>query len=147
MFAQLIDAAGVLFLVAVAVEFVAVFAEQAGAARSPDEDAPKRSGGNALLAVSALLTPGLLLAHGFLVTHGADTTLRIWAMGAPVAAMIGGALVGGVFGAVARGAAPLMRRIALPLGLAALAVTLAATWPSIRILIDAAQNGGVILTN
>ncbi|MGE0742218.1 MAG: hypothetical protein AB7O98_12835 [Hyphomonadaceae bacterium] len=145
MFAQLIEAAGVWFLVAAAAELVAVLVEQAAAARSPEEEAPRRGGPSAaLLAVSALLAPGLLLAHGFLATHGGDTMLRAVAVGTPIAAMIVGALLGGILGAVAKGAAPLMRRLALPLGLIALAVTIFATWPSIQTLITAAQNGGVI---
>lgn len=146
MFTDLMEAVGVLFLAAVALEFVAVFAEQAGAARSPDDEPVKRGPAAALLALSALLTPGLLLAHGFLSTHDSDSGLRIWAMGAPVAAMIGGALIGAAAGAVAPAAAPFMRRASLVLGLTALAVTIGATWPSIQVLIEAAQNGGVILT-
>lgn len=143
MLAALIQTAGLWFVVACAFEAVATFVEQAGAARSPEEDAQRR--GVAALAILAVttLTPGLLLTHGFLATHGADATLRIWAMGAPAAAMIGGALLGGVFGALARGAAPVMRRLALPAGIAALVVTIYATMPSIATLAAAARTGVV----
>jgi hypothetical protein len=145
MLATLFQTAGLWFVVACALEAIATFVEQAGAARSPDEDAERR--GFAALAILAVttLTPGLLFAHGFLSTHGADTMLRIWAMGAPAAAMIGGALLGGVFGALARGAAPYMRRVALPAGIAALVVTIYATMPSIATLAAAARTGVVEL--
>lgn len=144
MLAALIDTAGIWFLAAVALEALATFVETAGAARSPDDDSPRR--GFAALAVLAVttLTPGLLFVHAFLSTHGADTMVRIWAMATPAAAMIGGSLLGGVFGAVARPAAQFMRRLALPLGVAALIVTVYATMPSIALLVEAARNGGVI---
>jgi hypothetical protein len=145
MLGTLIETVGLWFFVAVAAEALAVFVEQAGAARSPDDDAPKH-GASALLAlILSLLTPGLLLAHGFLATHGQDQTLRILAMAAPVAAVLVGALVGAIFGAIAKGATSTMRTLALPLDLAAFAVAIFATLPSIRVLIEAAQNGGVIV--
>jgi hypothetical protein len=144
MFARLIELAGLWFLAAAALEFVAVFVEQAGAARSPEEDASRGKLANAALMLAALATPGLLLAHAFLVTHEADIIVRVWAMGAPIAAMLGGSILGGVFGALARGAAPSMRKVAPVLSLAALAATIVAAWPSILVLIAAARNGGVI---
>jgi hypothetical protein len=54
-------------------------------------------------------------------------------------------LVGAIFGAIAKGATSTMRTLALPLDLAAFAVAIFATLPSIRVLIEAAQNGGVIV--
>jgi hypothetical protein len=145
MLAALIQTAGLWFVVACALEAVATFVEQTGAARSPEEDAPRR--GFAALAVLAAttLTPGLLFAHGFLSTHGADAALRIWAMAAPAVAMIGGALLGGVLGALAPGAASVMRRLALPAGIAALIVTIYATLPSITTLVGAARTGVIQL--
>jgi hypothetical protein len=144
MLEQLIATAGIWFLAACALEALATFVEVAGAARSPEEEAPRR--GVAALAVLAvtMLTPGLLLAHGFLSTHGAEPMLRVWALGAPAAALVGGAILGGVFGAVARPAAALMRKLALPFGVAALAVTIYATLPSIVLLTEAARSGGII---
>ncbi|MEZ5996728.1 MAG: hypothetical protein R3C25_13355 [Hyphomonadaceae bacterium] len=144
MFANLIATAGLGFAIAVALEALAVFVEQAGAARSPDEDTPRRGiAALAMLALSAL-TPGLLLAHGFLSTSAAGQTLRLVAMAAPVAAVIGGSLLGAVCGALARGAAPLMRKLALPAALIAMAATIYATLPSIRALAEAAKHGGVV---
>jgi hypothetical protein len=148
MFANLIQIVGLWFLVACALEAVAVFVEQAGAARSPDEEDGKKRGASALLAfLLSLLTPGLLLAHGFLSTHEQEQTLRVIAMGLPIAAVLLGALLGAIFGAVARGTAPAMRKLALPLDLVAFAVAIFATLASIQVLIGAAQNGGVITTN
>lgn len=145
MLATLIQTAGLWFLAAVALEALATFVETAGAARSPDEDSPRRGlGALAVLAVTTL-TPGLLFVHGFLSTHGVDPMVRLWAMGAPAAAMIGGALLGGLFGAIARSAAGLMRRLALPLGIAALIVTVYATMPSIALLAEAARTGVITL--
>lgn len=147
MFANLIQIVGVWFLVACALEALAVFAEQAGAARSPDEEDGKQRGASALLAfLLSLLTPGLLIAHGFLSTHGQDQ-LRVIAMALPIAAVLLGALLGAIFGAVARGAAPAMRRLALPLDLVAFVVTIFATLAGIQVLLGAAQDGGVIYTN
>ena len=145
MLSALVETCGAAFLAALGLEALAVFVEQAGAARSPEEDDAKRGAGTLALFVAGALTPGLLLAHGFVATNRQED-LRIWAMGAPLAAMLGGALLGAVFGAIARAAAPFMRKAALPLDLAALVVAIYATWPSIRVLIDAAQHGGVILT-
>jgi hypothetical protein len=145
MFADLIKIVGVWFLIACVAEALAVFVEQAGAARSPDDETKRGSGVALLSFVASLLTPGLLLAHGFLATHGAEQSLRVLAMGAPIAAVLLGALVGAIAGALLRAAAPAMRTLALPLDLAALAVAIYATLPSIRILLGAMQNGGVIL--
>lgn len=145
MLAALIQTAGLWFLVAVALEALATFVETAGAARSPDEEPPRRAfSALAVLAVTTL-TPGLLFVHGFISTHGADPMVRLWAMAAPAAAMIGGALLGGLFGAAVRSAAGLMRTLALPLGVAALAVTIYATMPSIARLAEAAQTGVITL--
>lgn len=144
MFASVIQTAGLWFLVAVALEAIAVFVGQAGAARSPDEEAPPRKAGALLALVLSTVTPGLLLTHAFLTTHGGDPMLGIWAMGAPIAAVLGGALLGAILGAATRSAAPTMRKLALPLDLIAFAVTIFAALPSIQTLIAAAQNGGVI---
>jgi hypothetical protein len=110
MLGTLIQTVGVWFLIAVAIQAVTVFVEQAGAARSPEEAAPRRgAGGLAILAASAL-SPGLLLAHGFLATRGLeDAALCIWAIGLPIGAVLGGSLHGAMFGALALAAAPLMR--------------------------------------
>ncbi len=148
MFASLIQIVGLWFLVACALEALAVFVEQAGSARSPDEEDGHKRGASALLAfLLSLLTPGLLLAHGFLATHGQDQTIRVLAMALPIGAVLLGALFGAIFGAVAKGAAPTMRKLALPLDLVAFGVAVFATLASIQLLISAAQNGGVITTN
>ena len=148
MFASLIQTVGLWFLVACALEALAVFVEQAGSVRSPDEeDGRKRSASALLVFVLSLLTPGLLLAHGFLTTNGQDQTLRVIAMGLPIAAVLVGALLGAIFNAFAKGLAPAMRKIALPFDLAAFAVAVFAALTSIQTLITAAQNGGVIVLN
>lgn len=138
---QLIAIAGLWFFAACAAEFAAVFVEQAGAARSPEEDASRRRAASLMLMLVSLLTPGLLLLHGFFLTAGADTLLRIWIMAAPVAAMLLGAIFGAILGALAGSAAPTMRKLALPLGLAALALALYATSPSIVALANGLQDG------
>jgi hypothetical protein len=65
-------------------------------------------------------------------------------LAAPATALVGGAILGGLFGAIARPAATLMRRLAIPFGVAALAITIYATLPSVALLTGAAQSGGVI---
>ncbi|MFN3463772.1 MAG: hypothetical protein ACK4X1_06795 [Terricaulis sp.] len=144
MLGTLIQLVGVWFFVAVAIEALAVFAEQWGAARSPDEEAPKH-GALALVALLfTIITPGLLLAHGYISTQGQDQTYFFLAVGAPIAAVLIGALLGAIMGAVAGGAAPLMRKLALPLDAVAFAVAVYATLTSIQTLFQAAQNGGVV---
>jgi hypothetical protein len=138
---QLIATAGIWYFVACAAAFAAVFVEQAGAARSPDEDSERKGAAALVLMLASLFTPGLLLMHGFFLTAAVDTLLRIWIMAAAVAAILLGSILGAIFGAVARGAAPTMRKLALPLGLAALALTLFATSPSIVALVNGLQDG------
>jgi hypothetical protein len=139
---QLIAIAGLWFFVACIAAFTSVFVEQAGAARAPDEEGERKHGAIALmLMLISLLTPGLLLLHGFFLTAAVDTLLRIWIMAAPIAAILVGSILGAVLGAVARNTAPVMRKLALPLGLAALALTLFATSPSIVALVNGLQDG------
>lgn len=137
MLGTLIQTVGIWFLVAVALEALAVFVEQWGAARSPDDEAPKHNALALLALVLTLITPGLLLAHGFLRTEGGDQTIRVLAIGAPIAAILVGALLGAIVGSAARGLAPTMRKLALPLDLIAFAVTIYATLASIQALIAA----------
>ncbi len=144
MLEALIQIVGPMFLAAVALETVSVLAEQWGAARSPDEEASKHSALALLALLLTILTPGLLLTHGYVATHAQDQTLGVIAIGLPIAAVLVGALMGAILGAVAKGAAPLMRKLALPLDIAAFAVTLYATLSTIQLLIQAAQNGGVV---
>lgn len=138
---QLIETAGVWFFVACAFTFAAVFFEQAGAARSPEEDGERKPAITIVLMLASLLTPGLLLLHAFFLTPGVDALLRAALMAAPIAAVLGGSLLGAIFGALARGAAPAMRKLAVPLGLAALALTLFAVSPSILALFNGLQDG------
>ena len=146
MLSALLETTGYWFLIASAALALAVFVGQAGAARSPDEDRLPNSAHALLTLLLTLTTPGLLLAHAFLVTHELDPTLRILAMAAPIGAVLLGSLLGAMFGAAANGAASAMRTLALPLELAAFALTIFATLASLRILLAAAQNGGVIVT-
>jgi hypothetical protein len=138
---QLIETAGIWFFAACIAAFAAVFVEQAGAARSPEEDGETKSAAKLMLMLASVLTPGLLLVHGFFLTAATDTMLRVWLMGVPIAAVLLGSLLGAIMGAAARGAAPFMRKLALPLGLAALALTLFATTPSIVALVNGLQDG------
>ena len=139
---QLIAIAGLWYFAACAAAFASVFVEQAGAARSPEEDGERTGGAAALLLILAsLLTPGLLLLHGFFLTAAVDTLLRIWVLATPIAAIVLGSMLGGILGATSRNLAPAMRRLALPFGLAALALTLFATSPSIVALANGVQDG------
>jgi hypothetical protein len=139
--AQLIATAGVWYFAACAIAFGSVFVEQAGAARSPEDDGERKGAAALMLMLASLLTPGLLLLHGFFLTAAVDSLLRIWIMAAPVAAIVLGSMFGAILGAVARNAVPAMRKLALPLGLAALALTLFATSPSIVALVNGLQDG------
>ena len=138
---ELMATAGVWFFAACIAAFAAVFVEQAGAARSPEEDGEHKGAASLMLMLTSLLTPGLLLLHGFFLTAASDTALRVWIMAAPIAAILSGSILGAIFGAIARGTAPVMRKLALPLGLAALSLTLFATMPSIVALANGVQDG------
>ena len=144
MLEALIQIVGPMFLVAIALETVSVLAEQWGAVRSPDEETPKH-GALALLAlILTIVTPGLLLAHGFIATRTHDQSLLLFGIGLPISAVLIGALLGAIMGAVATGAAPLMRKLTLPLDIVAFAATIYATLSTIQVLVQAAQNGGVV---
>lgn len=135
MLGTLIQVVGLWFFVAVALEAAAVVVEQWGAARSPDDDAPKNGALALLSLVLTLATPGLLLIHAFVATQGAEQTLRVIAMGAPILAVLVGALFGAIAGAAARGAAPIMRKLALPLDVVASGVAVFATLSTLKGLV------------
>jgi hypothetical protein len=145
MLASIIDVAGPAFAIAVGVEALAVFVEQLGAARSPEEDEPRRRGAfTIVLAVAAIVTPGLLLMHGFLSTAQTPQHIRVAAMAAPVAAIIGGALLGAIASAFLRAAGPTMRKAAPVFSIAALVAAAIAALPSLGQLMEAAQSSGAI---
>lgn len=138
MLGTLIQTVGPWFLLAVAIEALAVFVEQWGAARSPDEE-PRKHNALALLALFlTILTPGLLIAHGVMTTRGGDQSLMVLAIGAPIVAVLIGALAGAIVGAAAKGAAPTMRKLALPLDVVAFAATIFAVLPSIQSMMQSA---------
>lgn len=141
MFASFIQIVGLWFVIAIVLETLAVFVEQIGAARSPEDEAPRHRALSLLAFVLSLGTPSLLIAHGYFATQGEDQTFRILAMGAPIAAVLVGALLGAILGAAVKGAAPLMRKLALPLDIAAVAAAIYAALPTIQMLIQAAQGG------
>lgn len=128
---QLIATAGLWYFAACVAVFVAMFVEQAGAARSPEEDSERKRGAMLALMLATFATVGLLLLHGYFLTTAADEALRFEIVAAPIAATMPGSLFGAIFGAAARGAAPTMRKLALPFVLVALALTLYAALPTI----------------
>jgi hypothetical protein len=127
---QLIATAGLWYLAACIAVFVAMFIEQAGAARSPEEDSERKRAVMLVLLLATFATVGLLLLHGIFLA-AEDEGIRFAILAAPIGAMMLGSLFGAIFGAVARGAAPTMRKLALPLVLVALALTLYAAAPTI----------------
>jgi hypothetical protein len=146
MFADLVQAAGLWFVIACAFQVVVVFFEQAGAARSPEEEKPQGGFGALAGGIAALLAPGLLLMHGYFRTElGPHESLRLFALGAPIAASVLGGLLGALFSALFRSASTLMRAVAPWLAVAGLILAVYATLPSIVALIGAIQNGGVMI--
>lgn len=137
---QLIATAGIWFFAACVAQFIAVFVEQAGAARSPEEDGERKRAAMQALVLVSFLTIGLLLIHGMFLT-AANTDYRAAVLAAPIAAMLLGSLFGAILGALARGVAPMMRRVALPIAVAALALTLFAVSPSIVAVVNSVQAG------
>lgn len=138
MLANLIQIVGPWFLVAIVLETLSVFVEQGGAARSPEDDTPRHRALSLLAFALSIGTPSLLIAHGYLATQNQDQTLRVIAMGAPIAAVLIGALLGAIVGSAAKGAAPVLRKLALPLDLLAFGVTIYTVLASIQTIIAAA---------
>ena len=132
---QLIATAGLSYLAACVSVFVAMFIEQAGAARSPEEDSERKRAAMLVLLLATFATVGLLLLHGYFVPAD-NEAWRFGIMATPIAAMMLGSLLGAIFGALARGVAPLMRKLALPFVLVAFALTLYAAAPTIVALAD-----------
>ena len=128
-----IQAAGVWYFVALGAVFAAAAAKNAAAARSPEED-HARSGADALFWLVSLLGWGVLVFHGVVVA--APRGGVVWTLVAlPLAAMIFGALAGGLIGADARARAPVMRSVGRWLALAALALAAWAAAPSVLALL------------
>jgi hypothetical protein len=140
MLEELIASAGVWYFAACAGVFAATFVEKAGAPRSPEEDHDRKRTIVLLHIFAPLLTYSLLLVHAWFLTTAMDSP-RLLLVTAITAAVLLGSMLGAIFGAVARNAAPTMRKLALPLSLAALALTLFATWPSIVALVNGLQDG------
>jgi len=132
---------GFWYLLAVALEFASIYAEQAGAAYKPAEgEEPKRESlGAFALAVTTTVTPAFLFLHGFFLTAASEPSVRIAALAAVVAAVLFGAIVGRLVGMSWKGGASVMRSFALPLGLIAFVVTIYACQPSLIALIDLLQ--------
>jgi hypothetical protein len=146
----LIQTVGLWFLIAVALEFVASYSEQMGAAYKPPEEEKRGEGfGEFALMLVTTLTPGLLFVHAFLATAGEGLmqwgAVRLWAIGLIVAAMLVGAIAGRLVGGAWPGAARVMRTLALPLGLVAFVFALYATWPSLLTLIALLSGDGIVL--
>ncbi|MGE0595116.1 MAG: hypothetical protein AB7P07_02020 [Hyphomonadaceae bacterium] len=140
------EIAGSLFLVALGLEFAAVFAEQAGGVRKAGEEKPRPGFAAMVLMILATVTPGLLLAHAFVTTMDVHDQVRIWAIGGVIAAVVAGALLGmaaGLFGG--EGVSRAMRALSLPLNLAAFGLAVFVARTSINQLIDMLQNGAPAL--
>jgi hypothetical protein len=138
----LAQATGILFLFAVAAEFIAVFFEQAGAARKRDEEA--KSGGLPALALMVVttLTPALLLLHGYLSTMAPHWRAALpAAVAAPILAVIVGAILGRIVGTASQAAARILHGVALPAAVAAFVLTIYAAWPSVGALIELFTHG------
>ncbi len=141
--AALVQAVGVWFLVAVALEFAACYSEQMAAAYKPPEAEEKRGegfGAFALMVVTTL-TPAMLFVHAFFTTAGSVDAMqwsqvRIWALTSIVAAILVGAIAGRLVGSAWQGGARIARTLALPLGLAAFIFTIYATRPAMEALIE-----------
>jgi len=137
--------AGVWFTAACGLEFLAVGTEQAGASRRPLR--PRQGGAPGVAAfvlmLASTLAPALLLMQGFFVTAGMENSVRIAAMGAPIAAVILGSVIGRVVGGASQAASDAGRFLALAAGLAALGAAIFAARGSIEALL-AMMNGEAV---
>ncbi|MFT3726762.1 MAG: hypothetical protein QM759_02930 [Terricaulis sp.] len=137
---------GFWFLLAVGLEFASVYAEQAGAVHKPEGEAAKREGfGGFALALTTTLTPAFLFLHGFFLTAASALPVRIAALGAVVAAVLLGAIIGRLVGMGWKSGAGVMRALALPLGLIAFVIAIYACRPSLEALIDLFQGRAILL--
>ncbi len=126
---------GLAFLAAVAAEGFAIFVEQTAAgAKKAESDPPASAVGGAVQGIVSMVAPGLLLLHGYFVTVGRPD-LVAGAVGLPVAALVVGAILGRISGAVAQPLAHAFRPLALPAALLGFAIVVWATWPSIQVLL------------
>lgn len=124
---------GVWYFVALAAVFLAAAAKHASEPRSPEED-HSRTSLDALHWFVALMGWTVLALHGAFV--GLSRGAPVWLLaGIPVAAMLAGALMGGLFSADTRARAPAMRTASRWLGIAALALAAWAAAPSVAALI------------
>jgi hypothetical protein len=137
MLPALLQTVGPWFLVAAALAFLATAVEQAAAPRSPEDD-HARTPLDRLCWLASLITIALLLWRGATASVDGAPTLRIWLIGLPVVAAIGGALLGSVVGAVVRLASRPATLTAMGLSVCALAAALAASMPQIQTLVTAA---------
>lgn len=142
----MIATVGFWFLLAVALEFASVYAEQAGAAHKDDGEEGKREGFGAFaLALTTTLTPAFLFLHGFFLTAGSALPVRVAALSAVVASVLFGAIIGRLVGLGWKGGAGVMRALALPLGLVAFVVAIYACRPSLEALLDLFQGHAIVL--
>ena len=133
----LIATLGLLWAVAVGAEFLTVFAESWGSLRvKAEDDEDKRQNFGGFIAQAAATTaPLVLFAHGFFSSIAVSPGLALYAAGAVVAAVLIGALLGWLFGALAKPLAPTMHFLAAPLALVSLVLALVAAWPSMPLII------------
>jgi hypothetical protein len=142
----LVGTTGPWFLAAITLEFLAVAAEQMGAAWKPpgEEKRGEGFGGFALLVVTTL-TPAMLLVHGFFLTVDGAQATRVAALGLVIGAVLVGAIGGRSLGAGWQGGARTARGLTLPLGLAAFALAIYVTHPSLGALVDLASGRAIQL--
>lgn len=140
-FEQLIGVLGTFWLAALAAEFLAVLTESWGGMKPKVEGEEDRRQGLAkyVLMTAAVATPCLLLAHTFIVVSGVyEGELLLPALGAVLATVFGGNLLGWLFGALIRPAATLMQIIAMPLAIVAIITAVALSWDSLPLIATAA---------
>ncbi|MES1197159.1 MAG: hypothetical protein ABUL55_00910 [Pseudomonadota bacterium] len=135
-FHQFITTLGPLWVAAVGAEFLTVFAESWGSLRVKDvEDEDKRPGfGRFVAGAAAVTAPLVLFTHGVFVTIALSPTLSLLAAGAVIGSVLVGSLLGWLFGAIAKPAAPTLRFLAAPLSFVAVVLALIAAWPSMPLI-------------
>jgi len=121
---------------AVACECLTVFAESWGGLRvKPEgEEEPNRGFAGFVAQAAAIVAPLVLLTHGFFASIALSPSLALYAAGAVVAAVLAGAVLGWLFGAIAKPAAPVLHFLAGPLSFVTVVLALIAAWPSLPLI-------------
>ena len=136
MFTELADAAGILWVCALAAACVAMILESSAPKRPQGEDPPHMPPLRFVAMTTAIITPGFLLLHGVGASLTANKDL-IAPVIAVVAVVMIASIAGWIIGAVAPGLGKMLNTASPLISIGVCAFTIWVTWPIAWALIDA----------